>query len=211
MASRYAEAILDEFIDAFPDAMERLEAGLEDSLQAYAFGPVRCAESQFHECAGTAQPGDSPAVSRGLAVPEHGLVSSVDHVLSHRIRGGLEYREQLYQSNENRSPSGGATHSCIGDRGWHAFTKLRTLLDTTVLRDSVHFGCLHTCSVYSVYTEREDVRIFYSLYEWYIAHFIVWTAECDLFFILEYIKVKQTRVQSVGRFVNLLQRLRTRS
>ncbi|MCF7804516.1 MAG: transposase [Candidatus Marinimicrobia bacterium] len=36
-ARRYAEAMIDEYTEAFPDAMVLLEAGLEDSLQSYGF------------------------------------------------------------------------------------------------------------------------------------------------------------------------------
>jgi len=36
-ARRYAETLVDEYSDAFPDAMVILETGLEDSLQCYAF------------------------------------------------------------------------------------------------------------------------------------------------------------------------------
>lgn len=38
-ARRYAESLIDDYADAFPEAMALLEEGLENSLQYYAFEP----------------------------------------------------------------------------------------------------------------------------------------------------------------------------
>jgi putative transposase len=60
MARERAIALIKQYENRFPKAIEVLEDGLEDSLSFYAFPGTGRPKNCFYEYVGTAEQGDSP-------------------------------------------------------------------------------------------------------------------------------------------------------